>query len=78
MTKVQELLIEKAKGQFATAHVWTISEQGADPLSQKVMNMILDLQNDGYLGQPQVQYSSCFDTNKCVVVFSAFIMVSKK
>lgn len=78
MTKIQELIKEDLKGKFATAHVWTTSEQGADPLSQKVMNMILDLQNDGYFGEPQVQYSSCFDTNKGTVVFSAFIMVSKK
>ena len=78
MTKLQELSIEKAKGQIATAHVWTSSDKDAKPLSDMVSNMICELQNEGYLGQPQVQYSSCFDTNKGIVVFSAFIMVSKK
>lgn len=78
MTKLQELSIEKAKGQIATAHVWTNNRPNATPLSQKVMNMILDLQNDGYLGEPQIQYSSTYDSNEREVVFSAFIIISKK
>ena len=77
MTKLQELSIEKMKGAYATAHVWTNNRPNATPLSRKVLDAIHDLQNDGYLGEPQIQYSTTYDSNEREVIFSAFIIIKK-
>ena len=74
---IGDILERDMRGDLATAHVWTSSAPDAKPLSEMVKNMLVDLFNDGYKGIPNIQYSSCYDSNIGAVVFSAFITVAK-
>lgn len=74
---VGDLLERDMKGDLVTAHVWTSSAKGAKPLSTMVKEILVDIYNDGYKGFPNIQYSSTFDSNEGVVIFSAFITATK-
>ena len=74
---IGDIMERDMRGDLVTAHVWTSSAKGAKPLSTMVKEMLVDIYNDGYKGVPNIQYSSCFDSNEGVVIFSAFITASK-
>lgn len=74
---IGDILEKDMKGDLVTAHVWTSSAKGAKPLSTMVKEILVDIYNDGYKGFPNIQYSSTFDSNEGVVIFSAFITATK-